>query len=142
MSNWANRTKAALTTVDTSALKPVGQGNFEPVSQYIRFTTPKTPHPKVRVLGVNEKIEGVYEGTSTFRNKFDETKQDVNHKLRLADGTLVSIGGVGQLNYRFKSINEGSNVAITYLGKNMCEKGKMKGKKLHEFIVLADNQKA
>lgn len=141
MTTWANRTKAALTTVDVSNLKPVGKGASEAITKYYRFTTPKTPHAKVVTMKENDQLIGTFVETREYQNKFDEEKKDINHILRTETGELVSLAGAGQLNYRMGQVNPGSTVAVTYLGKKIMAKGKRAGKPAHEFLVMADNQK-
>lgn len=135
-SNWANRTKAALSTVDASNLKPVGGGSLEEIATFVQFTTPKAGATKARQLNKDESVQGTYEGSFTTK-KFN-TKY---YKIREA-GNLVAVQGTGQLNKLMDKVVEGAEVKITYRGKEKIAKGAMAGKDAHSFFVAASEQKA
>lgn len=134
MSNWANRSKAALSTVDASNLKPVNGGGEE-IATFVQFTTPKAGSTKARQLNKDESVQGKYEG-SFVTKKFNTTY----HKVR-EGGTLVAVQGTGQLNKLMEKVAPGAEVKITYRGKEAIAKGPMAGKSAHSFLVAASEMK-
>lgn len=137
MSNWANRTKAALTSVDTSNLKPVGGFQNEPIVRYYQLTALKeNAGPNAAQLNAGDDITGTYDGSFTTK-KFGTTY----YKVRTAEG-LVAVPGTGQLKSLMGKVAEGATVKISYNGKEKITKGAMAGKQAHKFFVAASELKA
>lgn len=135
--SWADRTKSALSTVDTSNLKPVDGGNLEKIVRYYQ-TSDLRPNatPLAAKLNVGDEILGVYAGNFVTK-KFNTTY----YKVRTQDG-LVAVPGSGQLNKLMSKVAEGAEVKISYKGKETIEKGPMAGKQAHSFFVAASELKA
>lgn len=134
---WANRTKAALSSADTSNLKPVGGGTLEPITKYYQFNavSPKAG-PNAAQMQEGASIQGTYEGSFTTK-KFGT----LMFKIRTADG-LVAVTSTGQLKQRMSKVADGAEVKITYRGKEKIERGAMAGKQAHAFNVAASELKA
>lgn len=136
MSNWANRTKETLAAVDVSNLKPVG-GSLEPIARFYQTTALKpTAGPLSAQLNAGDNIRGTYEG-KFITKKFNTTY----YKIRTSEG-LVAVPGSGQLNSLMARVADGSDVQITYKGKEVIAKGQFAGKSAHSFSVAASEQKA
>lgn len=137
MSNWANRTKAALTTVDASNLKPVGGQGGGAISKFYRMTAPKdASDPKSAQLVSGQAILGLYKGSFVTKN-YGTTF----YKIETTEG-LVAVPGSGQLNKLMEKVAEGAQVQITYKGKETISQGKFAGKEAHSFLVAASELKA
>ena len=82
--------------------------------------------------------EGIFAGT--LPNKFEEDKQDYKIEALEPDenGNKLTyiVNAAGNLAYRMKSINIGDLIQIQYNGKQKSEKGRSKGKEVHNFDVL------
>lgn len=133
--NWANKTKEELTEISDADLKPVGNGNLEPISKYYSFN-PKEGSVSLK-LEKNQIIYGTYEGSFTSK-----TYNTMTHKVRTEDGLLVGVPGSGQLNGLLAKVAEGARVKITYRGKETIKGGAFAGKQAHAFLVAASQMKA
>jgi len=132
MSNWAQRGKEALAAVSAvpEGMKKIRGGGEEIVTFY-RFTTPTTPIPKAGVMETGQTITGAYAG-SYENKKFG----NLVHKVKTDKG-LVALPNAAQLNNALKGIVEGTQVAVTYLGKKPIKTGKFAGKLSHTFDIYS-----
>lgn len=78
-------------------------------------------------------VEGVYEGSVT--NKFNPEKLD--YKIRSENGDLTIINETGSLRKQMDKVSTGTLVQINYSGKKKINSGKLAGKSVHAFEVLA-----
>ncbi len=67
-------------------------------------------------------------------NRFDADKSDFKFK-RQGDGMTVVINSTGSLDFQMRSVKPGTLCQIVYNGKEVLEKGAMKGKEAHNFKV-------
>lgn len=134
-SNWANRTKETLATTEAPAI-PSGMrviGGSEDIIAYYRFTAPKVPNAKSRVLAKGDTFTGTYDGkfeSKTYAGQY-------THKVRTAEG-LIGLPGCTQLNNYLGKVSEGTEVQVVYRGKNTIETGRFAGKEAHSFQVAAN----
>ena len=112
---------------------------------YKRVGGNKAPNGTLKFLRASELAktgvtgviaEGTFEGT--MPNNMEPTKLDF--KIRDAEGNLTVVNTAGNLSFRMaeaidNGLIEGGGVRISYNGKKMSTKGKLKGKELHSFDV-------
>jgi len=133
--NWASRTKAALTSVSNTTVAADGfeavgaGGNFEKIIAYYQFNAPKKAGGIARQLQAGSEVTGTYEGSFTGK-----TYGNTVHKVRTSEG-LVGIPGSGQLDKLLSSVANGNIVKIVYNGKSAIKEGKFAGKLAHNFAV-------
>jgi len=84
------------------------------------------------LMKVGEKISGTYLGSE--EDRFEK----LGHKVRASDGSLKIINGTGQLDALLERVTVGSEIDVTYKGKNKIENGQWKGTEAHTFEVYAD----
>lgn len=88
---------------------------------------------KAKDLSSGTKISGTY--IRSFVDQFE----NLGHTITLADGNTTIINGTGKLDKLLAEVPKGSLVEITYLGKVTLNKGKLKGKAIHDFEVSYDD---
>ena len=76
-------------------------------------------------------VEGTYR--KTILGKFGD-----QYEYMSDDGKIVVLNAAGQLAYKMDFMKEGTKCKIVYDGSIILEKGKMKGKSAHQFIVMAE----
>lgn len=135
--NWANRTKEVLTQVKASVpsgMKVIGGVEArEEIVAFYRFTQPRTPNAKSRVLTKGDTFLGTYDGS--FESKMYAGQ--FTHKLRTSEG-LIGLPSCTQLNSYLGQVKPGTQVQVVYNGKNTIESGKYAGKEAHSFQVAAN----
>lgn len=136
MSNWAQRGKAAINTIE---LKEVGGGG-DRISTFYNHAMPKSGVLRAdqKVLAEGQEFNGTYVGSFENDGKFGKS---VNHKIKTTEGT-ISLPGSGQLNKRLGQVENGSVVYIQYTGKAAISDGKYAGTLAHTYIVRAEKLKA
>ena len=144
--SWADRTKAALTTVDTSDLKPVGGGSA--FSKFYQFRPlGEKSSPKAAQLVPGTQIVGVYkkrvekQRQITLKTGQKKTIVEVYYVIETPEGA-VSVPNAGQLNLHMSKVVEGAKVSVTYNGMETIQKGKNAGSDAHSFLVAASELKS
>lgn len=134
--NWASATKDALAKTNVSVptgMKVIGGRNGEEILAFYRFSEPRTPNEKSRVLRKGEVFEGTYDGS--FESKMYAGQ--FTHKIKTAEG-LIGLPSCAQLNTYLGRVPKGAQVQVVYNGKNTIESGKYAGKQAHSFQVASD----
>ena len=89
-------------------------------------------------MEVGQTVQGEY--VEALPSRFDDKKKDI--KLEEVDnngnktGKTIVLNAAGNLGARMANISLGSLVQIVYLGQSTIKKGRMAGKKAHNFDVL------
>lgn len=142
MSNWAQRGKAAINSVE---LKEVG-GSADRISTFYNHL-PKDGVRKVlkenqKYLEEGQEINGIYLGNSEQTGKYGIS---VLHKIKTNEGQVISIPGskpgTGQVNKRLSQVENGSQVYFQYTGKKEMTDGDFTGNLSHTCIVRAEKLK-
>lgn len=67
----------------------------------------------------------------------------IQHQIKEDDGSIAVLNSSGQLNWQFENlVTPGAYVRVTYNGMITIEKGKMKGKESHQFLLDIDEERS
>lgn len=127
MSNWANRGKEELKSVEVGPkLRQVG--NRESIVAYYSTKEADPNFPQRRQLKDKEHVQGTYEGsyTQTFNKKKGGSFTITSHKIRTEEG-LISIQGNKKFNEAMQSASEGKLVRVTNGGQYTIKSGDFAG---------------
>lgn len=100
---------------------------------YCLYSTPRNGlKENQRVLGKGDTIVGTFVGlTDPSKDKYG----NAHIRVRSGSGDLFQLNSSGKLNALMGKIEVGSEVEITYLGKDTIKSGKWEGEKANNFEV-------